>query len=388
MLKILLVGDYSGVHSNLALALKELGHDVTVISGGDGYKNYPRDIDVPELKNKTVPEKIFVMLSDFLGVKGILRYLLHYRELIASLKGFDVVQLMNPIALPAFGSLVNTHIINSLKKNNSKLYLCALGDDYFWVRDNLKRKYPYSALSSLKITNFHKYLYSLRYVYGLFFKFNHFRTLELVEGVIPGLRDYEIVYSDNAKLKPLIKIPLPSSIIEIAKTKLFEVESNHNRNSTCKGIFHGWQKGKDLRKGNIILDEAAKVASNNIKGGLAYKVITNLPYNEYLKALDDSDIFFDQVYSMDRGVNALIGMANGKVVFSGFESEKTSSSNITFMGVNAVPSVSDVAKNIEFLIKNPNVVDEIKVAALKYIIDEHSPEVVAKAYVSQWCERH
>ena len=38
-MKILLIGEYSNVHHTLALGLKALGHEVTVASDGDGWKN-------------------------------------------------------------------------------------------------------------------------------------------------------------------------------------------------------------------------------------------------------------------------------------------------------------------------------------------------------------
>ena len=46
MMKILLLGEYSNVHATLADGLRKLGHQVTVLSNGDFWKNYPRDIDL------------------------------------------------------------------------------------------------------------------------------------------------------------------------------------------------------------------------------------------------------------------------------------------------------------------------------------------------------
>ena len=46
-MKILLIGEYSNVHATLAEGLRALGHEVTVISDGDGWKDYPRDISTP-----------------------------------------------------------------------------------------------------------------------------------------------------------------------------------------------------------------------------------------------------------------------------------------------------------------------------------------------------
>ena len=45
-MKILLIGEYSRVHLTLAEGLRSMGHEVVVASAGDGFKNYPRDIDL------------------------------------------------------------------------------------------------------------------------------------------------------------------------------------------------------------------------------------------------------------------------------------------------------------------------------------------------------
>ena len=43
-MKILLWGDYSGVHQDLKSALLELGHNVIIASTGDDYKKFSNDI--------------------------------------------------------------------------------------------------------------------------------------------------------------------------------------------------------------------------------------------------------------------------------------------------------------------------------------------------------
>ena len=45
-MKILLLGEFSNVHNNLAEGLRTLGHDVTTANGGHGWSNYHRDIDL------------------------------------------------------------------------------------------------------------------------------------------------------------------------------------------------------------------------------------------------------------------------------------------------------------------------------------------------------
>ena len=45
-MRVLLVGEFSGIHWALAEGLRHLGHEVCVVSNGNGWKNYPRDIDL------------------------------------------------------------------------------------------------------------------------------------------------------------------------------------------------------------------------------------------------------------------------------------------------------------------------------------------------------
>ena len=51
-LKILLLGEYSNVHATLSDGLRQLGHKVTVMSNGDFWKDYPRDIDLSRTEGK------------------------------------------------------------------------------------------------------------------------------------------------------------------------------------------------------------------------------------------------------------------------------------------------------------------------------------------------
>ena len=51
-MKILLLGEYSNVHATLAEGLRTLGHQVTVASNGDFWKNYPRDINLDRKPGK------------------------------------------------------------------------------------------------------------------------------------------------------------------------------------------------------------------------------------------------------------------------------------------------------------------------------------------------
>ena len=115
-MKILLLGEYSNVHNTLARGLRELGHTVTVVSNGDFWKNYPRDINVSRRPGK---------------IGGMLLMAKIY-ALLPRLRGYDVVQFINPL----FFELKAEHLFplfRYLKKHNRKAVLCGFGMDYYWA---------------------------------------------------------------------------------------------------------------------------------------------------------------------------------------------------------------------------------------------------------------
>ena len=115
-MKILLVGEYSNVHATLASGLRELGHQVTVISNGDYFKDYPRDIDVTRHPGKM----------------GGFRLMARLYALLPKLRGYDIVQLINPM----FFELKAERLFwfyRYLRKHNKRVFLGAFGMDWYWV---------------------------------------------------------------------------------------------------------------------------------------------------------------------------------------------------------------------------------------------------------------
>ena len=84
-MKVLLLGEYSNVHWTLAEGLRALGHDVTVVSEGDKWKNYRRDIN---LQRGPLDSKL-----------STVKYLFDIARTWPRLRGYDVVQIINPMFL-------------------------------------------------------------------------------------------------------------------------------------------------------------------------------------------------------------------------------------------------------------------------------------------------
>ena len=104
-MKILLLGEYSNVHATLAEGLRMLGHDVTVASNGDFWKNYPRDISLVRRP----------------GRLGGIMLMAKLYAILPRLKGYDVVQLINPMFIELKAGRL-FRIYKYLRRHNKKSF--------------------------------------------------------------------------------------------------------------------------------------------------------------------------------------------------------------------------------------------------------------------------
>lgn len=378
-MKILLLGEYSGVHTNLKDALKEAGHDVLLISNGDGYKAFDSDIYI---KYKYFHSKnyffqriinLYYILLMYSGFKGIFQ-ILYYRKIIKEMQDFDVVQLINPIFLSDYGTIVNLLVFNYLKKNNKKIFLQALGDDYIWVKYCLEKNFEYSIFNNLNFKNLKKYSYPLHYVYGFLNPYLNKYIVKNVNAIIPGLFDYYAAYKEYNNCTEIVPIIMKLGNNSKIREAKYPIK-----------IFHGWQPGKEIRKGNHLFDIALKRLEQKYPEKVLYQIVGGIPYKEYKTKFEDADIFVDQCYSQDCGVNALLGMANGKVVCSGFEKEVKNYYNLDSMPlINSIPNVEIIFQDIEELVIHPSKIIEYSERAIKFIELFHNAKYVLQKYERIW----
>src|SRR5699024_4865275 len=137
--------------------------DVFCVHDGDGYKSFCADC---QIKYKYITTQsfflrkiltIWYLIFKFTGLIGVMEMLKHITE-INQVKDVDVVELINRIDLSDFGSVVNYILFRYLLKNNKKIFLWALGDDYVWVKGSMEDKEHYSMLSEITIRNFKHYI--------------------------------------------------------------------------------------------------------------------------------------------------------------------------------------------------------------------------------------
>ena len=175
-LKILLLGDLSGVHKNLQIGLNECGYTKTTLAtSGDGFKNIRGDINLPTL-------------NDF-SIKNKLIYRAKFFNYIKSVKDFDVVQIAGPYTFP-FPFFPYKQLISFLKKHNGKVFLSACGNDsLYWKNLRYKLRYgPFEDEINHDLGGHEPKQLSENSI-----SFNNYLASSL-DGIIPVLYEYEEAY--------------------------------------------------------------------------------------------------------------------------------------------------------------------------------------------------
>lgn len=377
-MKILLIGEYSGLHNSLKDGLQLNGHSVTLLGTGDGFKNYPVDIEVkstifeiPFLKfiAKIIDKLLKVSLNDFeLGFKAYLK--------IKTLKDFDIVQLINENSFKTTPWL-ETILLKKILKNNKNLFLLSCGVDYISVKYALENKFKYSILTPYLNDKLllKKYRHILKYNSSEFKKLHRY-IYKNIKGVISSDLDYHIPLIGEKKY--LGMVPNPVNLKKLSYD-FVEIEDKVI-------IFHGINSKNSTKKGNDYFIRAMEIIKKNYKESVEYIEVQDLKYRDYMKSYCNCHIFLDQVYAYDQGYNALEAMAKGKVVFTGAEKEWLEHYGVREDGIaiNALPDVNYLVEKLSILIENPKKIKDISINARKFIEDHHSYDNVANIYESKW----
>lgn len=377
-MKILLIGEYSGLHNSLKDGLQLNGHSVTLLGTGDGFKNYPVDIEVkstifevPFLKfiAKIIDKLIKVSLNDFeLGFKAYLK--------IKTLKDFDIVQLINENSFKTTPWL-EIILLKKILKNNKNLFLLSCGVDYISVKYALENKFKYSILTPYLNDKLllKKYRHILKYNSSEFKKLHRY-IYKNIKGVISSDLDYHIPLIGEKK--HLGMVPNPVNLKKLSYD-FVQIEDKVI-------IFHGINSKNSIKKGNDYFIRAMEIIKKKYKERVEYIEVQDLKYKDYLKSYCNCHIFLDQVYAYDQGYNALEAMANGKVVFTGAEKDWLEHYGVSEDGIaiNALPDVNYLVGKLSVLIENPEKIKDISENARKFIEDHHSYDNVANIYESKW----
>ena len=375
-MKILLVGEYSRLHNSLQEGLRALGHQVMIISTGDYFKKYPSDILLQRKFDTGLARKIkiaiYLLFKFDITSWHITR---QFFKNASSLKGFDVVQLINE---SSFGATPRDEIkmISFLKQNNKKLFLLSCGTDYLSVQHQLSDINPYSILSNYKEGRVSKIEFKsiLKYTTPAFKKLHQY-VFQNIDGVIASDFDYHMPLQGHKKYLGLIPNPINTKKLRICKV-------DTKRPIT---IFMGINRTNYHSKGISYFEKALAIIQQKFPKRVHIEIVENLPYEQYIEKYNNAHIILDQVYAYDQGYNALEAMAKAKVVFTGAETAFMQHYKLdTPVAINALPEVDSLIIALEKLIDNPEKITEIGLAAQDFVIQHHDYKKVAQQYLDSW----
>lgn len=360
-MKILLLGEYSNVHWTLAEGLRQLGHYVTVVSDGDGWKNYPRDISLKRQSNQTTDS---------------LKYLLDVVKLWPKLRNYDVVQLINPVFL-SFKAEKLRPFYKMLRHQNRSVFLGAFGMDYYWVKagtDCQTFRYSDFNMGSQLRHSEDNDAWKRDWLHGPKGVLNQY-IAEDCNGIISGLYEYDASYRPYfpQKLK-YIPFPIcPDPDAAIHKTDKVK-------------FFIGIQRLRSVYKGTDIMLHALERLEKDLPNACEVRKAESVPFEEYSRMLHTSDVMLDQLYSYTPAMNALLGMAKGMVIVGGGEPENYEILHEDQLRpiVNVEPNEEIVYQALRHLALHPELIEKLSGESIEYINRHHHYIKVARQYVEFW----
>ncbi len=363
-MRVLFFGDYSNLHACLAKELRKRGHEVCVISDGGRYMDTEKDI----------------LLDRKPGKAGAFLYLYKVWRLVPSLRGYDVVQLINPHFLHLKPTKLR-YFFDILKRNNRSIFLTLAGDDYFFVRSCLDGEM--FRFSEFKIGNTltpnerlthsgEKWTQPALKEYGEY-------VYENIDGAMSVLPEYDMaarpVLGDKVAFTniPVDLEELPYSVPDI---------------SGKINIFIGIRQEMIIQKGTGILQNICKELEQEMPDKCSVTCVRNLPLKEYLRKMRESHIVLDQLYSYSPGTNGFQAMALGKATGTGAEPEYYRYINEPDTGavipLSPLFSPSEIKDRLRDLILNPTKIQEMGAKGRRLVAMHNDVKTVADKFIKHW----
>ena len=371
-MKILLMGEYSNVHATLAEGLRKLGHHVTVLSNGDFWKNYPRDIDLVRKPGKL----------------GGIMYMMKLYTNVHKLREYDIVQLINPMFLELKAERIFP-IYQYLRKHNKKVILGGFGMDYYWVsvccKDKPLRYSDFNIGDKLR-TNTDALKERKDWLGTEKGRLNQM-IAEDCDGIITGLYEYWACYQPSFPQKTtFIPFPIKPQLITPGNSNSHTYVENHqviplDIPKKVK-LFIGINKSRSEYKGTDIMLKAAQAIAKKYPDKTELRIAENIPFAEYVKMMNGSDAILDQLYSYTPSMNPLEAMARGIICIGGGEPENYEIIHEDKLRpiINVLPNYESVYQELEHLVLHPELVPLLKQQSIEYINKHHDYIKVAKRY--------
>jgi len=367
--KILLIGEFSGLHRNLKKGLIKNGLEVTIYATRDYYKNIKPDIDIERFcfSRKKINNKYCVYLLT--EVQRMVSTIFFYLN-IKNFKRYDIVQF---VSCRPYNFYLENIVYKKIFKLNKKTVMLSAGCDSYYSEK--VKGYKYRPCENCKIYDKSKYFGCEHEKYKA--KKNNDFFYNNVNKIIPIGLDYIGVYEnldDDEKVVDMIHLPIDLSVVKYKKI--------------CMGkkirIFH--PLNKPGFKGTKYIEKAFELLYRKYSDIADFKIDGKMPLDEYIKYTDSVDVVVDQCSSYGYGMAAVYAMAQGKIVLSGLETKDVIRNKRELMEcpiINITPDVDLIYKEVEKLLlaKKSDLMEMGRLSRL-YVEKYHDAEIVARKYIN------
>lgn len=353
-----MIGEYSGYFNCLKNGFQKLGHTVFLASPGDGFKNYPSDFRWDS----------HLHLGKFQKFYNYSNVLLH----LPKLSGYDVVLFISPSLFGRF-SVTNKPVYNYLIKHNKLSYLVGAGlysySNKYWYDHKDSKYYGYVScdIEACKSEKEISYYFSEKGIEWENYIVNRFT------GIIPIWYEYAEPYRNFPNLKKTIRTP-----IDIDK---FEYKPNIIKDGKVV-FFHGLSR--PCKGGKYILAAFDRLREKH-KDDAEFIAAGGLPFDEYMKIIDRTNVVVDDANSYSFCMNAFFSMLKGKIVMGGAEPEGNKELDYEDVPVvNIKADVDQICNAIEDIISKRDEIESWGLKSRKFVEKYHDSVDVAEQFIKQF----
>lgn len=362
-MKILFIGDYSNLHATLAGEFRRRGHHVTVVSDGCGHMDVKSDI----------------FLERDRGLFNGVRYLYRLFQILPRLRGYDVVQMINPHFFSLKPGKLR-YFLKELKQHNGKVFLSLAGNDGLFVKrcveGNLFRFSEFRVGNERTEFACRNGAHERGYMTGMVQTYTD-DFYNQIDGGMAVLPEYYMAARDVLGDR-LCFTNLP---IDLDELRVSEMPSGDKVR-----ILVGMRSLSVLSKGTARLLELAQRVEKRLPERVEVVNVRDLPWSEYKEVLRGCHINLDQLYSYSPAMNALSSMALGRVAGSGAEPEYYDMIGEKELRpvLRVSPLVDDLEEQLCALAIDCDRLNEMGHQSRRLVEKHNSVALVADRYMAHW----
>jgi hypothetical protein len=347
-MRVLLLGEFSGVHNNLKLGLEFYDHHVFLCANGDGFKNLNYDFKLEKYDKS----------KSFYRIRNVINL---YRNINLFIK-YDLVQFISPNVFPVYLKFSGFSLIIKLFNKKMSYYICGTDPTYLKSKNNFDY-FPFDENSS----EIPKYRF-----YHIIFHNIFIRNMDFL---IPSMYSYYIGYKDHAKINKMIPLPSFNSSAYSVKTK------------TKTKILFGITR-EEFKGAKFIL-QALKRIEKVYKDSISIEIVKQIEFKDYVRKIEESDILIDQCKFYEYGMNAIYALELGKIVLSGNNTDIHPYNNFFNCPIIHIkPNADFIFKKIDKILKKDSIgLEKLKLKGPNYVKNIHDYKEVSKLFLNVWRQK-